>query len=276
MFPRSDASVAALGLFRAVCEREKSEFGRLALPFTNYNKTVLYNKYDITDFLRRGENEIEIVVGDGWCNQNAPDEWGFSVRRGKTVNKMIFSARVGDKEIVSRRMLGRFAPTGPVYRSALRLGEFHDKQLNPVLSVSRGKMRSAARQARKKHDARNSRVRRTEAAVRLGGQKRISSRFRQKHCRLFAFRSGRQTRQNGDGDVRRQVEKRAHRQQNSTRAISPIKQCENTSGRQADAVARQKRIQAAVCVSRFSLRIYRGAFRDTSEKRDGDSRSEFV
>ena len=131
--PRSDASVAALGLFALFVNGKKANSDVLALPFTNYNKTVLYNKYDITDFLRRGENEIEIVVGDGWCNQNAPDEWGFSRASWKTVNKMIFSARVGDKEIVSDECWD-VCSDGPVYRSALRLGEFHDNNLTPSYS----------------------------------------------------------------------------------------------------------------------------------------------
>lgn len=39
-------------------------------PFTNYEKIVLYNAYDITSKVRKGENALGVLLGDGWYHQN--------------------------------------------------------------------------------------------------------------------------------------------------------------------------------------------------------------
>ena len=113
---------------------KKANTDVLAAPFTNYNKTILYHTYDITKFLRRGKNIFEIVVGDGWCNQNAPETWGFFQASWKPTNQTICSIHIGDETIVSDESWN-VCQDGPIYRSALRLGEFQDNNLVPSYSL---------------------------------------------------------------------------------------------------------------------------------------------
>ena len=132
IFPAT-ITVAALGLFALFVNGKKANKDVLAAPFTNYNKTILYHTYDIASFLRRGTNRIEIVVGDGWCNQNTTDEWGFFRSTWKTINKMICTIQIGNEEIISDESW-EVCQDGPIYRSALRLGEFHNNNLTPSYS----------------------------------------------------------------------------------------------------------------------------------------------
>ncbi len=129
----AEIAIAALGLFALFVNEKKANPDVLAAPFTNYDKTVLYHVYHIGKFLHRGKNKIEVIVGDGWCNQNAPETWGFSRASWKTTNKMICTAHLGNDIYVSDESW-EVCQDGPVYRSALRLGEFHNNDLVPSYS----------------------------------------------------------------------------------------------------------------------------------------------
>mgnify|MGYP000170489669 CR=1 FL=1 len=50
--------------FRAA-KKGKSEFAPL---WSDYDKTVYYNTYDVTEQLRRGENVVGILLGNGFYN----------------------------------------------------------------------------------------------------------------------------------------------------------------------------------------------------------------
>ncbi len=44
--------------------------------FTEYDKLALYSSYNVTELIKKGENTIEIILGDGWYNQTTRDTWG--------------------------------------------------------------------------------------------------------------------------------------------------------------------------------------------------------
>ena len=45
--------------------------------FTAYDKTVLYNTYDISQFLIKGENQIQVTLGNGWFCELGQDCFDF-------------------------------------------------------------------------------------------------------------------------------------------------------------------------------------------------------
>ena len=90
--------LAGLGLFVLKVNGKKVSGDVLNCPFTNYNESVLYANYDITDYLKEGKNEIKVILGDGWFNQTATDEWDF------------YKASWRDHAIVSCLQVGRWNP----------------------------------------------------------------------------------------------------------------------------------------------------------------------
>ena len=57
---------SGLGLYEATCNGEKAGDELLA-PFCNdYNEGVQAQTYDVTELLRAGENELQILCGNGW------------------------------------------------------------------------------------------------------------------------------------------------------------------------------------------------------------------
>ncbi|MFA5329490.1 MAG: family 78 glycoside hydrolase catalytic domain [Prolixibacteraceae bacterium] len=62
--------ISGLGQYEASINGEKVGNDFLTPGWTDYNKTVLYNLYDVTSQLRQGKNAIGAIVGNGFFNIN--------------------------------------------------------------------------------------------------------------------------------------------------------------------------------------------------------------
>lgn len=58
--------LSALGVYKAELNGRALDEQVLLPGYTDYKYRVQYQEYDVTDRLRRGENELFAVVGDGW------------------------------------------------------------------------------------------------------------------------------------------------------------------------------------------------------------------
>ncbi|MBE5743056.1 MAG: hypothetical protein E7360_07075 [Clostridiales bacterium] len=150
--------VAGLGLFVAKINGKRVGDEVLNTPFTNYNKSVLYSNYDITNLLKLGDNKIEIVLGDGWFNQTAKDEWDFYKADWRDNCKAILYIE-GGVELFSD---GSFncSVKGQITASSIRLGERVDFTKNhgdeftlaQVMQPPKGKLKSMQEFAIKQTD----------------------------------------------------------------------------------------------------------------------------
>jgi alpha-L-rhamnosidase len=67
-------SITALGAYEAFLDGKRVAPGTLLSPgWTNFHKRVLYQTYDVTSLLGRGENTIGVVLGGGWYS--SPMTW---------------------------------------------------------------------------------------------------------------------------------------------------------------------------------------------------------
>ena len=63
--------------------------------YTHYDKRNLYTTYDVTKFLKNGENVVATVLGNGFYNEAAPvATWDFEKARWRDRAKMIMEIRV--------------------------------------------------------------------------------------------------------------------------------------------------------------------------------------
>ena len=69
--------ICGVGFFTAYLNGNKLGDGVLEPPFTAYDKRVIFRAYEVSDFLKKGENVLEVCLGDGWYNQTTIDTWGF-------------------------------------------------------------------------------------------------------------------------------------------------------------------------------------------------------
>ncbi len=62
--------ITGLGQYEASINGQKVGNSFLSPGWTNYDKTILYNTYDVTSLLKQGKNAIGAIVGNGFYNIN--------------------------------------------------------------------------------------------------------------------------------------------------------------------------------------------------------------
>lgn len=60
--------ICGLGFYTLFVNRKKVSKGYLNNALSVYDKVVYYDSYDLTQYLVKGENEIEVELADGWYN----------------------------------------------------------------------------------------------------------------------------------------------------------------------------------------------------------------
>ncbi len=124
VFDPAVVTVCGLGLHELYINGIKADDRVLEPAFTEYDKKVLYSSYNVTDYVKTGENCIEITLGDGWYNQSTRDTWGFYRAPWREYPKLAISFDCGDRHFESDESFS--VSYGNITRSALRLGEVTD------------------------------------------------------------------------------------------------------------------------------------------------------
>ncbi|MCL5098112.1 MAG: family 78 glycoside hydrolase catalytic domain [Candidatus Omnitrophica bacterium] len=100
--------------------------------FTDFSKRDLYLTYDVSDFLRRGQNAIGVVLGGGWYNLATPDLFGFERAPWTTPPKLLFQLALeysdGSTGTVVSDRSWKWA-TGSITFNCVRGGETIDARL---------------------------------------------------------------------------------------------------------------------------------------------------
>lgn len=63
---RARISATAYGVYELKMNGCKADDRALAPEFTPYGKIMYYQRYDVTEYLTKGKNKLEMYVGDGW------------------------------------------------------------------------------------------------------------------------------------------------------------------------------------------------------------------
>lgn len=142
--------ISGLGFYEAFLNGTKIGNKVLDPAQTRYDKRVLYSTYDLTDELRKGENDLRVDLGYGWFCVRTVSVWNFDIAPWKDVPQMIAQLEIeyedGSKEYVvsdeSWKCVGK--PMRDYY-NCIRQGEYvlgHDKSEEdrgpvsiPVLTV---------------------------------------------------------------------------------------------------------------------------------------------
>ncbi len=103
----------------------------LVTPFTRYDRTVLYNTFDVTRCIRAGKNAIGVHLGNGFYNDNCPT-WDFDKADWRSHPKLILELvlEYGDgsmERVVSDASWS--GHSGPILYNHMRGGEVYDARL---------------------------------------------------------------------------------------------------------------------------------------------------
>lgn len=76
---RATAYVCGLSLHQLYLNGQRVGDEYLNPSYTDYQKRVLYNTYDVTNYIKKDENMLGVVLGYGWYNLIVPHVLRFYV-----------------------------------------------------------------------------------------------------------------------------------------------------------------------------------------------------
>ena len=127
-------AICGLGFYVLEVNGKRVSDELLTPPFTTYDKRVLYQVYDITKYIKVGENSLDVICGNGWYNQQEADGWHFEHASWKAAPKMICQVDVDGEcylvsdtswETTKSRTDFNSHRRGENYRAYMELTDFH-------------------------------------------------------------------------------------------------------------------------------------------------------
>ena len=128
--------ISGLGQYELTINGKKTGDYKLAPGWTNYNKTVLYDTYDVTEQLKKGNNTLSVILSNGMYNiqpDNVERYVKFLNSYGplKVIAQLKLEYEDGSIEKIGTDATWRVAP-GPVTFSNIYGGEDFDARLIPI------------------------------------------------------------------------------------------------------------------------------------------------
>ncbi len=127
--------ISGLGYYEAFINGKKVGNNVLDPGFTTYKKEVLYTAYDVTSYIKQGQNIAGVMLGNGWYNALPLQLFGrFNIRdhqetgRPKVMAQIRIEYADNTVETIVTNNSWKTAP-GPVVRNSVYLGEHYDARL---------------------------------------------------------------------------------------------------------------------------------------------------
>lgn len=103
---------------------------------TQYNKTHLYQTYDVTEHMQPGKNAIGAILGEGWWSGGATymgDFWNFFGDRQSLLAKLVITYANGKEDsMVTNPATWKYFNDGPIRYSSFFQGEVCDASKEPL------------------------------------------------------------------------------------------------------------------------------------------------
>ena len=124
--------VSGIGYYEAYLNGRKIGNRLLDPGWTDYSKRILYSTYNVTSYLKSGNNCLGILLGNGWYNPLPLKMWGrINLRTSLTVGQPKFILQLNIKysdgtidQIISDNSWK--VVSGPIIRNNIYLGEMYD------------------------------------------------------------------------------------------------------------------------------------------------------
>ncbi len=126
------AYIAVAGLYELYVNGEKIGNHRLDPMYTRFDRRNLYVTYDVTPNLKRGENAIGVLLGNGWYNHQSMGVWDFHCAPWRNRPAFCMDIRItytdGTTEVVSTGLDWRTS-SGPLVFNSIYTAEHYDARL---------------------------------------------------------------------------------------------------------------------------------------------------
>ena len=69
-------------------------------PVSNYEKTLWYNRYDVTEQIKTGENILAVICGNGWYNEGIRTAWDYDAAPWRDFPKFFLTLEINGEVAV--------------------------------------------------------------------------------------------------------------------------------------------------------------------------------
>ncbi|MBE6645627.1 MAG: hypothetical protein E7612_09695 [Ruminococcaceae bacterium] len=98
----------------------------LAPAFTAYDRRTLYVKYDVSEYLKRGENLIAVKLGDGFYHQTTKDTWYLYAATWRNSPRLLLEFFENGNSVFASNETWKVTDKSATVHNAIRTGEFYD------------------------------------------------------------------------------------------------------------------------------------------------------
>lgn len=122
--------VSAAAYYKMTLNGKSITSSHLNPGFTHYDKRNLYNTYDVTSQLLKGENVLSAILGNGFYNESAPvATWSYEQARWRNRPRMICEMEIlyknGEKQTIHSDSTWKTS-TGPYIQNNIYSGDTYD------------------------------------------------------------------------------------------------------------------------------------------------------
>ncbi|GAB6283050.1 MAG: family 78 glycoside hydrolase catalytic domain [Ignavibacterium sp.] len=127
---------SALGLYHLNINNKNVTDDLFTPGWSNFNKNVYYNSYEITSLIRKGNNTVNIILADGYYSGYCGWERGRNYYGKFPAIKiqLMINYDDGTEEIISTDK-SWLSAEGPVREADILMGEFFDSDYEPINST---------------------------------------------------------------------------------------------------------------------------------------------
>jgi alpha-L-rhamnosidase len=129
---RARVYVSGLGYYELHLNGQRVGDQVLDPGWTAYSKRVLYSTYDVTDQLKRGQNALGVMLGNGWFNPLPLRLWGhinprehLTVGEPRVIVQLVAEFADGTSQTIVTDESWKVG-NGPILRNSVYLGEVYD------------------------------------------------------------------------------------------------------------------------------------------------------
>ena len=123
---KAECLICGLGAYVLYINGKRVTRDVLSPAFTAYDVRALYVRYDVTEYLHKGENVIAVKLGDGFFNQTTEDSWNYHTAAWRNSPRLRLEVFSGDKTVVASDLLWLATRDGATVHNAVREGEYYD------------------------------------------------------------------------------------------------------------------------------------------------------
>lgn len=132
---KAELFICGLGLFELKINGKLPDDTVLNPAHTQYNRTVLYRSFDVSDLLTSGENEITVELGHSFFNETT-NVWDWDKASWRSSPKLIsdlnISYKNGEIESVLTDENWEYTLDGQITKNSIYYGEAHDLRKNDL------------------------------------------------------------------------------------------------------------------------------------------------